>query len=232
MYRISTITANEKTVDSILHSPLWKTRSDFEYVGTLTDESNTIDFLKNTRTSMVFIDTDGRSPLEMPVIKHIKCVLPEVYIVLLSNDNSCKTVREGFISGIFDYMVIPFTNSDLEDVLLRLYSHLGEKYIFDTLNEAIEPIIANIETGCKDIAPYCNKAVRSIYKEYSTNTIAGFMVSEKVKTYIYDEILRKIPWLRQFTFKYNFIHSTGTLLRTKIRFVQNGQSIFKLSVIQ
>lgn len=239
MYRVSVIASDSKISDSIATSSIWTRRPDFEYAGITSDESNAISFLTETNSSMVFIDTAGRSPLEISVIDHIKRILPEVYIVLISDDSSFKTVRSGFIAGIFDYILTPISNDTLEDILLRLYYDLGDRYIYTGLNEAMVPLIYAITKGSSDVSSYCIGIVKKIYGKFSNDILTGYMVSQKAKTYIYDELLRKTPWLRKFVFKYNFIHNTGAcaeseaevLRKWSLHFQEIADTIRKYSVL-
>ena len=209
MYRISVIDRKSEVSKVFAASPLWTKRQDFEYVGDLTEEENSIEFLKKNNTSMVFINSDNRDGSEIPVISDIKTILPEVYIVLVSDNDSFKSVRNGFISGIFDYMLLPVDENTLENILLRLYTDLGSKYIYKELSTVIASLIETIFSGTDSIALQCRIIIDKIYSHFDGDVLTAFIVSEKAKTFIYDEILRKAPWLKKFTFKYNFIHKTG-----------------------
>lgn len=209
MYKISVIASDARLTDAIASSVIWAERSDFEFAGALESEALAIEFLKETNSSMVLIDAAGRNPAEISVIDHIKRVLPEVYIVLISDDRSFNAVRSGFISGIFDYIPAPVNDDELREIFLRLYSDLGGRYIYTELNEAILPLIEAVSKGSTDVSPVCKKIVHKIYTHYHNAPLTAYMVSEKAKTYVYDELLHKTPWLRKFIFKYNFIHNTG-----------------------
>ena len=190
MYRISVIDRKSEVSKVFAASPLWTKRQDFEYVGDLKEEENSIEFLKKTNTSMVFINSDNRDGSEISVISDIKTILPEVYIVLVSDNDSFKSVRNGFISGIFDYMLLPVDENTLENILLRLYTDLGSKYIYKELSTVITSLIETIFSGTDSIALQCRIIIDKIYSHFDGDILTAFIVSEKAKTFIYDEILR------------------------------------------
>lgn len=215
MYKISVIDRKGEVSKALAASPLWAERQDFEYVGDTAEEDKAIEFLKITQTSMVFINADDRDSCDIPLINDIKTILPDVYIVLASHNEGFKSVHNGFISGIFDYMLLPSDDNTLKEILLRLYSDLGNKYIYKELTGAINSLIESVFNGKESIVSRCQAIIETIYSYFEKDELTSFIVTEKAKSFIYDEILRKAPWLKNFTFKYNFIHKTGAQPESK-----------------
>ena len=112
-------------------------------------------------------------------------------------------------------MLLPLDENSLNSVLLRLYNDLGSKYIYRELTEPINLLIETIFKGHEFVAPQCRLIIDTIYTHFDGDKMTAYIAAEKAKTFIYDEILRKAPWLKKFTFKYSFSHKTGEYHKDK-----------------
>lgn len=205
MYKISVISSDSSISERIAASPVWQRLNDFEYAGSITDGHEAVDFLKRTGAAMVFIYAADINNAQVST-DDIMAELPGIYIVLVSEDTTFEAVRGGFISGIFDYLPLPLYDSGIEEILLRLYSDMGSRYINRDLKDIAGLLAEAVAEGSLETGLQCGRVLDKIYEDFGEEPFTAYMVAEKAKTYIYDELMRRLPWLRKFVYKNNFAY--------------------------
>jgi two-component system response regulator YesN len=209
MYKISIIDKESSMENEIRTLNVWEEHSEFELAGCESDEANGVGYIKESNSAMVIINAAGRSADTIPLIADIRRTMPEVYIVLAGLRNDFEYVRAAFISGVFDCMLLPINNKSLKNVLMRMYSDTGSKYAAFTAGGLMQPLVDAVCRG-DSAADICREIVGKIYSEFEDDAIAGYIVSEKVKTYAYDEIMSRMAWLKKLVYKNNFVHKIAS----------------------
>lgn len=75
--------------------------------------------------------------------------------------------------------------------------------------EKTMPLLDALLAGSENVSELCKSIVSNIYKSFDNDLRTAYIVAEKTKTYIYDEFVRRIPWIKRFIFKNNFVHAIG-----------------------
>lgn len=210
MYPIAVIDETGQISDEIKQCPLWHRRKDFVFMGSTDDESNALDFIKRNNAVLVFIATNNRQVDDIHIISEIKRQLPDVHFVLVGEDYSYNTVREGFLANAFDYILHPIDSDILEQTISRLYDDFGVQYIRDNLAKRMDLLIDNIFEGNDCIPELCTNILDTIYTDWSSDLVNCHIIIKKAKETIYEDIIYRKPWIKKFIYDKNFIHLIGT----------------------
>ena len=210
MYPIVVIDTFWETAEEIKQSSLWNNRSDFAYMGSVSDESKAIDFIKCNNSALVFIATNHRAIDDIQLIKDIRRQLPDIHFVLVSEEYTYQRVRDGFLAGAFDYILRPIDEQLLEDTVSRIYNDFGNQYIRDNLMPKVNIIIENIFQGRNNIPYMCIDILDHIYNDWHKDLINCHIIIEKTKEKIYEEIIYRKPWIKKFIYSKNFVHCIGS----------------------
>lgn len=94
----------------------------FESIYTINNPANMIDILKENSINVVLLDMNYRIGFEdgkegLRLLKEIKTISPTTVVILMTSFGKIETAVKGLKSGAFDYILKPWTNEELLDIV-------------------------------------------------------------------------------------------------------------------
>lgn len=82
-----------------------------------------LDLLQHQPVDVVVLDVimPGRNGIE--VYKEIKCLYPQVRVIMLTGHASLNSAIEGMEEGVYDYLIKPISIEELVEKIEMAYSH-------------------------------------------------------------------------------------------------------------
>lgn len=226
MQKILIVDQTKEVSAQIEEMMLWGRRSDFNLVNTVSDEKEMLERMTSEKIDIVLYVLHYQSVSEIEILKDMDERFREVAIILISSRSNYEAVREGFCAGAFDYLVPPLEEAILEESLNRTYESAGIHYIRNRLQFKIDALIEHLFTGGGREHEICMEILDQIYQEWEGDTIQCQMIADKAKAVIYEEIIRRKPWLEKFIYKKNYIHTVGMQFKSRKKVEQEWDSYF------
>lgn len=240
MYRITVVDEQGGIAAQIKRMSIWKKHDDFLLTEAIGQEQNVLKQLERFGTDIVCIPTYQRPVSEIALIEELKRSRMSVRFMLISENRDYEQVREGFLSGAFDYLVRPFTEEQLDQAINRIYENVVSTEILFNITPKIDVLIENLfsEDGA-DVQFICADLIDTLYKDLHGDALNAQMAAEKTKGRVYDELIRRKPWLEKFLYAKKYTYQIGFKKKLKEEIVREwihdftrvGQVIAKYHMI-
>lgn len=185
--------------------------------------------LREKQVDILIAFTDGTDIFSPESIKATLNEFSKLQVIVIGKDSSYASVRSYFTNGVFDYLLEPIDEQKLEQTLLRMYEHQGEKYVILNLKMKVDALIDNIFLGGGQERFIIETIFEQIYRDWNNDTVNCQIVSDKAKTYVYETLVARKPWLEKFLYKKDYYHHFGFSLISKDDLVNIWTINFKLA---
>lgn len=226
MYQIAVIDHVKETAQQIRAMKLWEERKDMCLKSIICDEENGINALEEENIDIVLLVSNKRKAREIKLLRDIKNNLVDIYVILISDLSDYDNIREGFIQGVFDYLLRPLTENSLNTSLNRIYDNFGYKYIREKIVSKLDVLIDNIFLGSDHVKYICQDIINFIYYDLNDNEINGKFATDKAKEKVYEEMIKRKPWLEKFTWGKVYAYKNGIRIKTREQVIKEWQRDF------
>jgi len=240
MYRITAVDERQVLPAELKELKLWNNREDFTLTEPVRREQDSVPILHQMGTDIVFLAANGRPADEIELIDRIRQSRIELRFVLVGNDRSYEYVRQAFLSGALDYLARPLSEKAVDQAISRIYETAVTKETLFKITPKVELLIENLfsEDG-SNVSFICRNLIDTIYEDLNQDVLNAQMAVKRTKERIYNELIRRKPWLEKFLTPDKYIYSIGfrnedreTILRQWIRdFTRVGSVIHKYHMI-
>lgn len=216
MHLVSFFGKKESELKRVISFPFWSEHPDFELDTVIIKSRNElIERNLNFKIDILIAITDEMDIFSSENIHNTLRQFSRTAVIVIGKDTSYSTVREYYINGIFDYLIDPIDEKKLEKSLLRLYEDIGENYIVTNLKLKADALIDNIFLGGGEEKIIIGEIFDQIYTDWNNNLINCQTVTDKAKTYIYETLIARKPWLEKFLYKPDFYHHLGFTVKRR-----------------
>lgn len=216
--------------EKILSFSFWKKNSEFELDFQVSKDANSLrEKLRENQVDILIAFSDGTDIFSSEAIKETLNEFSKLQVIVIGKDSSYNAVRNYFTSGVFDYLLEPVDEEKLSQTLLRMYEHQGEKYVISNLKMKVDALIDNIFLGGGQERFIIETIFEQIYRDWNNDTVNCQIVSDKAKTYVYETLVERKPWLEKFLYKKDYYHHFGFSLISKDDLVNIWTINFKLA---
>lgn len=215
MYRLVIVDTEQEIAKAIEKMNIWRARQDFLLAAIEPDEEHAMDCLREMKADIVCLVTNHRNVENIALIRQIQRRLPDIHLILISDNSSYEQVRAGFLSGAFDYLVRPISEKQLDCAISRIYESLGEQYVWKKLSLKVDALIENIFLGGGNTEFICASILEQIYTDWGNDAINGQVVGERAKEKIYEVLIQRKPWLEKFIYDKRYTYQMGFQVKTK-----------------
>ncbi len=215
VYRIVIVDTEQEVSRKIEKMSIWHVRRDFELTAVEPDENHALDCLREMKADIVLLAANRRKVQDIPVIRLIKRWLPDIRLILISENGTYAQVRAGFLAGLFDYLVKPVSEEQLDGAISRIYEGLGEQYVWKNLSLKVDALIENIFLGGGNTAFICESIIDQIFADWNNDSINSQVVAERAKEQIYRELIQRKSWLEKFIYDKRYTYHMGFEIKTK-----------------
>jgi two-component system response regulator YesN len=215
MHRIVIVDVAENTAKTIKQMNIWQARKDFKLVAVETDEECAMDYLGEMKPDIVCVVTNYRNVQNIALIRHIRRRFPDIHLILIGEDSSYEQVRAGFLAGAFDYLVRPVSEEEFDYAISRIYEEFGKQYVWEKISLKVDALIENIFLGGGNTDFICESILDQIYSDWDNDAVNGQVVGERAKNIIYDELIKRKPWLEKFIYDKHYTYQMGFHVKEK-----------------
>lgn len=208
----------------------WSKNPEYELENEIIKNSSSLrEKLRENKIDILIAFSDGDDVLSPGMIKAALNEFTKLEVVIIGKDASYATVRSYFVNGVFDYLLEPVDEKKLEQTLLRMYGQQGEKYVVSNLKMKTDALIDNIFLGGGQEKFIIETIFEQIYRDWDNDPVDCQIVSDKAKTYIYETLVERKPWLEKFLYKKDYYHHFGFSLISKDDLVNIWTVNFRLA---
>ncbi|MGN0728917.1 helix-turn-helix domain-containing protein [Treponema sp.] len=201
--------------EKLMKFSFWKKASGFELDSAILLNSDALrEKLSGRKNDVLIAFSDGADIFSPECFPETKKYFPQMLIIVIGKDGTYSAARTYFISGVFDYLIYPFEESVLEQAVYRIYEAQGEDYI-SVLKLKADALIDNIFLGGGQEKFIIREIFDQIYRDWNNDHVNCQIVSEKAKSYIYETLVERKPWLEKFLYKPDFYHHSGFSLKNR-----------------
>lgn len=206
MYNVLVVEDYEIIRRQIKRYSVWGEISGFTITHEASNGLEALNILKENEIDLVISD------IKMPIVNGIELAneIKELglcpCVILLSEYTDYDNVRQGFLSGVFDYLSKPITEDNLLRLLERVYLHLDEirPNIHDLLdvfypNIEIKSIIEGIEKGDFTVIDTVKRMIKTTFKALCQNHCLSIVIINKAINEITMSVLENNKWIEKFT---------------------------------
>lgn len=229
MYRVVIIDQELKVAQAIKKLNIWQTQEDFKLISVASSEEHAVESLIAMKADIVFMVTDHREVEKIALIRQIQVLLPDIILVLISDNKSYEQVRAGFLAGAFDYLLKPLSEEQFGHALTRIYETIGKHYAGKNLLLKIDALIENIFLGGGNTEFICESILEQIYSSWENDPINGQMIAEQTKEKIYEKLIKRKPWLEKFIYDKSYTHQLGFRIKSKVSVIKEWKRDFSLA---
>lgn len=214
----------------VIDFSFWSGTGEFELDSSVLKNIDTLrERLQETKIDILIAFTDGTDAFCSESVKATLSEFSKLQVIVIGKDISYNTVRNYFISGVFDYLLEPVDQEKLRSSLIRMYEHKGEKYVINSLKMKVDALIDNIFLGGGQEKIIIEKIFEQIYKDWNNDPVNCQIISDKAKSYVYETLVERKPWLEKFLYKNDYYHHFGFSLTNKNVLVDIWTVNFKLA---
>ncbi len=159
---------------------------------------------------------------------------PDIFVVIIGKNGSYNDVRNAFLAGVFDYLILDELELNLCQTLMRMSGTQRDAYFSGKIYDKVLLLARHIFDGGSNVKELVEDIVDTIYSDWQDNTIACQQVIERVKQESYKHFIRKKPWLEKFIYRGNYIRDIGFELKDKdeierelCRYYSEADELFK-----
>lgn len=136
--------------EDILFASKMLLKKHFEEIFTLSNPKNIVELVAKNTIDVVLLDMNYRIGFEdgkegLYLLKEIKTLSPKTVVVLMTAFGKVETAVEGIKSGAFDYVLKPWENQKLLEVLKQAVAKARKEKKKPTNNTATDYFIGNSE---------------------------------------------------------------------------------------
>ncbi|WP_162938341.1 DNA-binding response regulator [Ethanoligenens harbinense] len=240
MYHVTVVDERQELQVEIEQMEIWKRREDFTLTEPIFTEEHAVEQMNRMGTDIVILAANGRSVDAIGLVERIRSNRVELRFVLVGSDRSYEQVRQVFRAGALDYVVRPLSEQMLDQALSRVYETAVTRETMYKITPKMELLVENLfsEDGA-DVSFICRNLIDTIYEDFDRDVLSAQMTADKSKERIYQELVRRKPWLEKFLHADQYTYRIGfknqgreTIVRQWIRdFTRVGCVIHKYHMV-
>ena len=216
------------TANQIKDISLWKEKRNFQLQEEIwNDDKNLFQNIQKAKPDILIMVIDNSNICRPEGIKNLKLNFTGLHIIVIGYNPEYQTVRQYFLNGAFDYLVQPIDLELLEQAVLRVYDSFGMNYVVNDLHMKIDAFVNNIFLGGGQEEIIIGSIIEQIYEDWDHDPINCQTISDKAKTYIYEIITERKPWLEKFLYRNDFSYHVGFSQKTKKMIIEDWIRCFK-----
>lgn len=210
MYNVTIVDESGKLAQNIKNMKLWQQRDDFILTPPIFSEKTCMQEIDSLRTDIIFLPAHGRSVENIPLLNSIRSSRRAIHFILVGEQCDYEYVRQVFWSGALDYLISPLEEIKVVQSISRIYSSMMSREHMYKIIPKVSVLIDNLfaEDGA-DVPQICRHIVTLIYEEFKDNKLNAQMMLNKLKDYIYNELIFRKPWLKNFLHAEKYIYKIG-----------------------
>lgn len=225
--RVSFFDRKLTEAQKVMEFSFWKKSNDFELNSEIINNPQTLkEKLRQNDIDILIAFTDGNDFFSPDQIPEIINTFTKIQIIVIGHDSSYKTVRNYFIKGAFDYLLEPIEEHVLEESVFKMYEHTGVDYIVNSLKLKTTSLIDNIFLGGGNEEYIIQNIINQIYDDWKAESVTTQIVANRAKSYIYETLIDRKPWIEKFIFKPDFIYHFGFSIKSKDEIITSWVSSF------
>lgn len=227
-YRITVVEGDGRITTQWRQMGVWRGGTDFVLTEPVFSERDVPGQLERLRTDFVCIPAAGRRVEEIRLVKEIRCSGMRVRMVILGDTGEYSQVRQAFLAGAFDYLILPVSEKLLCQSLYRIYENVVDEEIVYRIMPKTEALIENLfsEDGSQ-VPMICRNLIDTLYLDLEEDELNGQMAADKVKDKVYEELIKRKPWLDKFLYAPIYTYQMGFTAKPKETVVREWIRDFK-----
>ena len=183
--------------EQIKNMEFWTMHQEFMLLDTARTEEELVRFLWREHPDVLLLVKEPGADGFWGHIHRMKDLFHGIRLIVVGCERSYESVREAFLSGVFDYLVQPLKEEELEQTFLRIYDVLGLSYTVNYLYMKMDALVDSLLTGGDQGGSVIRSMVRQIYKDWEQDEIHCQMVADKTKYRMYEKLVSGRPWLEK-----------------------------------
>ena len=197
--------------EQIRQMAFWKKHSNFLLLDTAQTEYALQLLLRREHPDVLILVHETQEESFWEEIRRIKEIYRSIRLIVIGHERSYEAVREAFLSGVFDYLVQPLREEELEQTFLRIYDVLGLSYTVNHLYMKMDALVDHLFTGGGQEEEMICSIIHQIYRDWAQDEISCQMVADKTKYRMYEKLISGRPWLGKLLSRKDF-GSHGTFV--------------------
>ena len=126
MYKLIIIDDEANALQQFCNMMEWKNYG-FSLAGVFSESEEPLEYIKNNHVDLVFTDIKMPKYSGIDIAKACHELKTSPYVVFISAYSDFEYARKAIHYNIYDYLVKPFSYSDIENTLIKVYNLLEEK---------------------------------------------------------------------------------------------------------
>ena len=215
-------------LNSILNIDFWQKEDEFQLIsGSCKSCEEVINKAKKEKIDILVFCMHKSDDSILEELSSIINVLSGVDVIVLSEDKKYTTIRECFIRGAFDYLILPLDEEEFEKVILRTNTTLAIQYVLSQLQDMIDALIEDLFQGGGQYEQIIKNIIHKIYSDFENNPEKCVNVTYKAKNHIYNEMIERKVWLEKFIYKEDFSEKYDCRVQSKEKIYKEWIRHFK-----
>lgn len=195
--------------EQIRQMTFWQKHSNFFLLDTVQTEYALQLLLQREHPDVLILVYETQEISFWEEIRRIKEIYRSIRLIVIGHERSYEAVREAFLSGVFDYLVQPLREEELEQTFLRMYDVLGLSYTVTHLYMKMDALVEHLFAGGGKEEEMIHSMICQIYRDWAQDEINCQMVADKTKYRMYEKMISERPWLKKLLCRKDFEnHST------------------------
>lgn len=214
MLQIASYDPSGRISEEIRGYSCWGKIRDAVYLGAQPPEQLE-EAVMSRRVDVVLAVADQRDFTRIDFIRKLLANYPDIFVVIIGNSDSYHYVRNAFLAGAFDYLLMEDLENELGKTLMRMSGTQRDAYFSGKIYDKVLLLARHIFDGGSNVNELVSDIVDTVYSDWNDNTIACQQVIERVKQESYKHFVRKKPWLEKFIYRGDYIRDIGFELRSR-----------------
>lgn len=201
MYTVLLVDDQEILRRRLLRMPVWETAG-FQVVGEASDGREALEKLKRSAVDLLLTDIRMPGMDGMDLVREVRREGLVPCMVLVSGYQEFSLAREALQYGVFDYLVKPVRQEELESLLTRAAAHLDSIRKSGVPELYPERRIGDLIRSILDLSPDWQKCQEELFGEILACTqqdpVRSARMLERALDQVHDELMRQAPWIRNY----------------------------------
>ena len=133
--------------EQIKNMEFWTMHQEFMLLDTARTEEELVRFWWREHPDVLLLVKEPGADGFWGHIHRMKDLFHGIRLIVVGCERSYESVREAFLSGVFDYLVQPLKEEELEQTFLRIYDVLGLSYTVNYLYMKMDALVDSLLTG-------------------------------------------------------------------------------------